>query len=152
LILLVVPAISQFWINRSVWIRHDPGLGTKRYLPVLPSWICVSPDESRIAFSTRDSVVVIDSKSGREIFHTPTSAEIVAISHDGRRLVTGGQGEPVCLFDMDNGKKLAEVPGADHRTAEAILAVSKDGSRMIVRSNDRISLWDSTSGGASGDF
>jgi hypothetical protein len=146
LILLIAPSIANFWINTAVWIRHDPGLGTKRYPPLLPSCICASPDESRLAFRARDSVHVIDSKSGREIFHTQSPAEFIAISHDGRRLFTAGQGQPVCIFDLTSAQKLAQIPGADNRTTEAMIAVSNDGSRLIVRSNDSITLWDSTSG------
>jgi hypothetical protein len=146
LILLVAPVITYFWGSRAVWVRHDPGAPDKRRSPVMPAGICTSPDGSRIAFRTRDSVVLLDTKSGRELFHSATSAEIVSITHDGQHLVTAASDDAIRIFDMTDGRQLAEIPAQDHKVADSLYSLSKDGSRMIVRSQEGIGLWDCGSG------
>jgi WD40 repeat protein len=145
LLLLIAPSVANLWQNRAVWVRHDPGAPTTRVSAVQPHGIAVSRDERRIAFCDRKRVVVLDSLSGREIFHVPIDAAVVSISHDGRRLVTAAEDRSVCLIDMTDGKELLEIPCQRNRVADSLFSLSDDGSRLVIRGEDGISLWDTAS-------
>ncbi|HBY92696.1 MAG TPA: hypothetical protein DEP84_01835 [Chloroflexi bacterium] len=71
--------------------------------------------------------------------------ETLAISRDGRRIVTGGIEGPV-LWDMDTGKKL---PTEFSRWGFGVMAVAFnfDGSRIVSGDGDgTVTVWDAESG------
>jgi len=81
--------------------------------------------------STHQLVTALDAPDG------PTSA--VAVSRDGRWLVTAGKAPPIA-WDASAIRRLAAV---GHRDAAVGLAFSRDGTRFASGSNDHtLRLWD----------
>jgi WD40 repeat protein len=101
--------------------------------------------DSRFVLSSGDSVIhVWDLTTGKE---TPRRFEqqvgripAMAISPDGKRLVTGGDDRTVKYWDVATGKMLQSFAG--HTDAVTCVAFSHDGRRVVSGSYDRtVRVW-----------
>src|SRR5262249_650805 len=70
----------------------------------------------------------------------------VAVTPDGRRLVTGSEDRTARVWDGESGREM--VPPLKHTTRVSSVAVSADGQRIVTagRQGSACKLWDATSG------
>jgi WD40 repeat protein len=76
----------------------------------------------------------------------PDNASELAVSPDGRRLITDGElSNGIRIWDLDSGQLIAhgEAHPAEFRNYIFALGISHDGRRIVTGSNDRtIQIWD----------
>ena len=108
------------------------------------------PDGQRVITSGDDGVIrVWDVASGR-VLSQPISikdaALQLAISPDGRRIVTDGElSNGIRIWDLESGQLIAqgEEHPAEFRNYVFALSYSRDGRRIVSGSNDQtIQIWD----------
>jgi WD40 repeat protein len=69
----------------------------------------------------------------------------VAFSSDGKKVVLGGYGNPVFIFDAETGKELKKLAG--HTDSVWSAAFSPDGKKVITGSGDGTArIWDAETG------
>jgi WD40 repeat protein len=69
----------------------------------------------------------------------------VAITPDGRRIVSGSDDETVRVWDTSSGAQLAVLRGHEGRVE--CVAVTPDGGRIVSGSRDKtVRVWDANSG------
>ena len=76
-------------------------------------------------------VYVWDTAEGKQVGGFALSAPltlVAALSPDGKRLATSGEGGKVAVWDVVSGQQLLELPGFDARATA--LAFSADGTRL----------------------
>jgi hypothetical protein len=99
--------------------------------------------DSRYVFASGGNVIQWDVSTGNQVrrFEGHTGAVIgMALSPDGRRLLTGGDDKTIRLWDVATGKELGKLPG--HGETVTCVAFSSDGRRAISGSLDRsVRLW-----------
>ncbi len=99
--------------NRIVVIRADTGLG----------YLDVSPDGSLIAvFGTRDSLLILDRNTGKELWAILNTGNCFRFSPDGKLLLVGMNitGEGLALVDVATHKiihRYSQFSGAAHGVA-----------------------------------
>ncbi|KAJ6528815.1 WD40-repeat-containing domain protein, partial [Mycena capillaripes] len=77
--------------------------------------------------------------------HT-SSVNSVAISRNGKRIVSGSNDSTVCIWDAETGAALSE-PLKGHTSSVHSVAFSPDGKRIVSGSNDRtVRIWDAKTG------
>ena len=69
----------------------------------------------------------------------------VAVSPDGRRIVSGSDDHTVAVWDLESGTLIHQLSG--HQSAVSSAAVSPDGRRIVSGSYDHtVAVWDLRSG------
>lgn len=117
-------------------------------LSVFMGIILLTAMSSVPGFAT-EKLAPADSKQGPEIFVQLGHGmwvQRVAISSDGKYLLSGGWGGAVKLWDVQSGREIRTLPG--HQSAPS-LAFSPDGRRAVSFENGLegiIKLWDLQSG------
>jgi WD40 repeat protein len=113
--------------------------------------IAASADGTLFAsvFAGSKSAQYFDGNTGNLIMEIRAHLDpIVAVGHsrDGKFLLTSSADGNVCLWDLNNGKKLREIPVTSQANAIAI----SDDSDMIATSSteDFVNLWESKNGEA----
>jgi WD40 repeat protein len=92
------------------------------------------------------TVRLFDLATGQERQQPPGHREGVrqlAISKDGRRIVSSGSDETVCLWDRATGKLRRRW---EHPERMVGVAISADGNWVAGVADDRVVLWDATTG------
>jgi WD domain, G-beta repeat len=99
--------------------------------------VAFSPD-SKYLFTCGDNAVHMwDIASGKEEkrFESPSGyINSMALTPDGRRLVTGGEDRVVRVWDTGTGKEVTHYPG--HTATINAVAVSQDGRRALTGQAD----------------
>ncbi len=100
--------------------------------------------DSKYVLSSGDNVIhVWDVATGKEVRRFEGHTEPVpamAISPDGRRLVTGSADRTIRLWDVASGRELHQLKG--HTDAVTCVAFSHDGRRVVSGSLDRtVRVW-----------
>ena len=73
------------------------------------------------------------------------SVKSVAVSPDGRRIVSGSDDQTVAVWDLETGTRLHALTG--HQGAVTSVAVSPDGRRIVSGSEDKtVAVWDLETG------
>jgi WD40 repeat protein len=118
---------------------------------------CLSPSGSFLVVASRDSFFVFDTKTGKQTTKIPSEGGHVmgmAISPDGKYLLTSGWGKPreirltdgrrrltagdnlACLYEIATGKALHRVTCGKDRIGG--VAFASDGKTFAVGMKDRI--------------
>jgi len=105
--------------------------------------VAFSPD-SRYLFTCGDNAVHmwnIATGKDEKKFEAPTGyINSMALTPDGKRLVTGGEDKVVRVWDVGTGKEVTHYPG--HTAAITAVAVSSDGRRALSGQTDgNIRYW-----------
>ena len=110
--------------------------------------VSFSPDGTRIAFDSDDSIVIAELASGKELLRIEDHADdkrSVVFSPDGNRLASTTRGESIKIWDALTGRELTHLTG--HTREVASVAFSPDGTRLASGSGDwSVRLWEVASG------
>lgn len=138
----------QFW---NVASGKETG---KEKLTGAPRALAFAPDGSQLAasFEDRDDgtvVALLDATTGKELRRLNgfvPGAYVLAFSHDGKTLATGGAGNTLRLWDTATGQEVR--PTAGHAGAVTTIAVSPDGKLLATCSvhDKSVRLWDTATG------
>ncbi|AFZ03820.1 serine/threonine protein kinase with WD40 repeats [Calothrix sp. PCC 6303] len=106
--------------------------------------VLVTPDGKTIASNNQNTIKLWSLLTGQEVAtfdgHTK-QVNAIAISNDGKILVSGGDDNVVKLWTMANGKELATLGG--HSQPIRAVAISPDSKIVADGSDDAtIKLWD----------
>lgn len=110
------------------------------------STVALSPDGSRIISAGGDSPVVriFDAQTGAKLNESEldtANVESMAISADGRRLVTGGREKVVHVWDVETGEPIG-APLTGSRSVVNLVAISPAADRVAAVHNDKsITVW-----------
>ncbi|MHC4155436.1 MAG: protein kinase domain-containing protein, partial [Planctomycetota bacterium] len=110
--------------------------------------VTFSPDGTRIVGCKDKIVKVWDAKTGSELMSLSGHKRpiwAVAVTPDGKRIVSGGQDNVVKVWDAASGAELMALRG--HKSWISQVAFSPDGKCIVSGSFDStIKLWDASSG------
>ncbi|KAJ7190648.1 WD40-repeat-containing domain protein, partial [Mycena pura] len=109
--------------------------------------LCYSPDGTRIAFSSSNTIRVYDSQTGAPCFVISVPKEVTSIyfSADGMRIVSGSDWD-ICVWDGQTGTPVAG-PFKGHTGEVWSVCFSPDGSQIISGSEDHtVRIWDARTG------
>jgi WD40 repeat protein len=110
--------------------------------------LCFSPDGSRLATVSLDSVKVWDAQTGRQLFSFLGDRDIptnVCISPDGKRLATAGQDRSIQVWDLQTGQEVLSLRG--HTGDVYHVCFSADGKRLASAGTDKtVKVWDAETG------
>jgi WD40 repeat protein len=114
---------------------------------IVESIACLPDGESLVTGRTDGSIVVWDTKSGKERLSVdahPMSLKYewlpIAVSTDGKLIASGGEDNLVKLWDTDTGKRKAILRG--HTDAVEAVAFSPDGTLLASAGRDKsVKLW-----------
>jgi WD40 repeat protein len=131
------------WVNdtHSVEIRDPTDGAVVRTWNVDPNFTArglkFSPDGTRLA----GGGLIWDASTGEQIGNIEMKS-VMAFSPDGKRLVSSGSPNSVCVWDASNQKLLQTLNG--HSETINRVAWSPDGSRLASASDDRtVKVWQS---------
>jgi WD40 repeat protein/serine/threonine protein kinase len=129
--------------------------------------VAVTADGKRIATASVDGTARLwDSADGREILKIEVSPDVaravpltsdqkrvlcVAMTPDGKRIITGSDIGTVMIWDAIDGQKLCEINDAFIGRATRI-AVTPDGKRLVTGEGSTLRTWDAASGRQLQDF
>jgi WD40 repeat protein len=110
------------------------------------SQAALAPDGKTLAFSVRNSVRLLDTETGREVFAAPAhvdAVEAVGFSPDGKTALTGADG--LSLWDAATGKRLTNI-GPPVQVGAA--AFSPDGKAVLAGYTraEELRLWETATG------
>jgi len=115
------------------------------FLSVL-GWVTFSPDGTRLATGSSDSVRIWDAASGQQLLELRHNRTVnhEAFSPDGTRLATGCNDNSARVWDAASGQQLLELR---HDGTVFRVAFSPDATRLATSSNDNSArVWDAASG------
>jgi WD40 repeat protein len=126
------------------WDGHETNVG----LPWVTR-IAQTPDGSQVITSGADGLRVWDVKTGKTVqtFGTPREAGYwaLAVSADGKRVISGGNDQIAHVWDLKTGKELKQLTGHTGPIWGAVL--SADGKRAVTGGWDKsLRLWDVEAG------
>lgn len=102
-----------------------------------------SPDGTRIVTVSLDNTVRIwEAASGRELTTFEHPSQVLSVSPDGARVITGA-GNEAHVFDAGSGREIAVLKGHEGDVRDA--SFSHDGARILTVS-DSVHVWDAASG------
>jgi WD40 repeat protein/serine/threonine protein kinase len=124
--------------------------------------VAVTPDGKRIATASADGTARLwDSTDGRQVLRIDVDTEVVnslkaseykfekrvwsvAVTPDGKQIVTGSENGIVKIWDALTGQKLQEINAYIGRAFH--IAVTPDGQRLVTGEGPTLRIWDAVSG------
>lgn len=111
----------------------------------------VARERSDAGLETRPWLKRINKPSKRErcvlIFSGfERSTNAVAFSHDGRRIVSGGGGEFIRVWDVESGVELTQMETQPDQVFFGNLAFSPDDALVLWCGDRSVTIWDSVTG------
>lgn len=131
---------AQLWSGRTgAWITALPHFGATI------EYVGLSADGTRAVTAGNSQVSVWDTATGARLRVIAVDrATFAALSPDHQRLIADSDTRAV-LFDVESGKRLAELP---HATARIEASFSGDSTRVLTTSADRaVGVWSARDGG-----
>jgi WD40 repeat protein/tRNA A-37 threonylcarbamoyl transferase component Bud32 len=119
----------------------------RRLNPV--TFVGISGDGKRIVTSEG---TVWDAESGQKIWTlNHLGAPSVAISNDGKRIVSGLSHDTIRVWDAESGGEIRTLKGNTENLSPSSVAISGDGKRIVSGSDDNVArgtvrVWDAESG------
>ncbi len=116
----------------SVLERNVQGLG-------------VSGDRKRIALSTGNGAIVMESTDGARLLHIAVTGPVVALDQRGERLATGDQSGRIGILDARTGERISAWTA--HGDAVRSIVFAPDGHLVATSGADCIvRLWEASTG------
>jgi len=106
----------------------------------------VAADSRYVALNTDARVFVIDTVTGEEIFSAPGAWQIASLNGAGTRIVTGGNGGPPELWDVDSGERLHVLRGHEGVFVFWAYFGADDTVVATIGDDGTVRLWDVDSG------
>ncbi|KAG8725244.1 hypothetical protein FRC12_024206 [Ceratobasidium sp. 428] len=112
--------------------------------------VAFSPDTTRVALTSCDTVEICDTYTGRKLFEELRGHRDLiycfAFSPDGRTLASGSQDKTLRLWDTETGDLVVE-PLEGHTRAVVSMVFSLDGHLVVSGSDDcTVRIWDARTG------
>jgi WD40 repeat protein/serine/threonine protein kinase len=118
----------------------------ERTLPGFGGAVAVSSDGRRIVTADSVRAQIWNLETGAPIAslqgHT-AQINSVAFSHDGRRIVTGGDDDSVRLWDSETGKEVLTLTSGRGRIST--VEFSADDQRLVAAAGDQVVIWEAAS-------
>jgi WD40 repeat protein len=118
--------------------------------PIFAFSVAVSPDD-KLIFSAGDGTAKVwDAATGKEMLALKGDGQTsyvqsVAISRDGKRIVSGSRDSTVKVWDAATGQEELTLRG--HRGEVTSVAISRDGKRIFSAGRDEVvKVWDAATG------
>jgi WD40 repeat protein/DNA-binding SARP family transcriptional activator/energy-coupling factor transporter ATP-binding protein EcfA2 len=112
-----------------------------------PLWaVAFSPNGKYLATSHADGSVRVwdvpsEQTAAKVLFEMPEQGGLITFSPDGERLATGGLDGAVHVWELIQGQEVLSLPVVSNN-----LAFSPDGRRLATEAQDRVIIWDASSG------
>jgi WD40 repeat protein len=141
----VIRTIEQAFFGEAArWEGHPTHVG----LPWVTR-LAVTPDGSRVVTAGADGLRAWDVKAGKTVrqFGEARQAGVwsLAVSGDGRHLISGGNDQVAHVWELKSGKELKRLTG--HTGPVWGAALSADGRRAVTGAWDKtLRLWDVDAG------
>ncbi|KAH8822112.1 mycorrhiza-induced NACHT/WD-repeat protein [Flagelloscypha sp. PMI_526] len=127
------PWTSQFWRLPHVLSRKVDGSRNMKLIMNVESLVCVR---------------IWDAESGKQVGKFDgheDSVLSVAVSPDGKHVVSGSSDNTVRIWDAESGEQVGQLDG--HGDSVSSVAFSPDGKRVFSGSHDKsVRIWDAESG------
>jgi WD40 repeat protein/serine/threonine protein kinase len=143
---------ASFW---GLVKRWDAATGAPLGKPIFHKYMYLtgfSADGRRVFTVAGDAVRIWDAQTGEpmgEPIKQEGFVEDIALSPDGRRLVTGSWDKTARLWDAESGRSIGEV--MRHNDRVTAVAFSPDGARVATASEDKtVRVWDAVTGQPAG--
>jgi WD40 repeat protein len=121
------------------------------------STVAITPDGKKIVSARDDIIRVWDLESGNEITEVqvptpiydnlpafidpPPASAVVAITPDGKKIVSGSADKRIRVWDVETGKEIKTLEG--HMDGVSTVAITPDGKKIVSGSWDfTIRVWD----------
>ena len=135
-------ASLRIWDAAKGTLLHT--LGTGGLKDALNPFVAFSPDGAQALTNTERGLEVWSVETGQLIrSFKPKPGRLVAISPDGLRLLSGGWGGEIKLWDAVGGQQTHSFEGRSRSIS--LLAVSPEGTRLLTV-DDKVRLWDVAGG------
>ncbi|KAH8822220.1 quinon protein alcohol dehydrogenase-like superfamily [Flagelloscypha sp. PMI_526] len=152
-IIRIIPAISQIGVQAAKLVSVFDTLPVKITSHLYLSCLALAEEtsESRhwiAQFSILPRVMsqqLVVNRSCQMAVKVGASIFALALSPDGKHIVSGSFDNTVCLWDAESGRQLRKLVG--HTNSASSVAFSPDGKRIVSGSDDKtIWIWDAESG------
>jgi WD40 repeat protein len=116
-------------------------------------WVACSPDGATLACAAWQSFSLWDVRTGKRLRQIPAplgDTGSLAFSPDGKRLVTGGRDNPVCVWDAGTGERVwstEHFAAATNRDASVrCVGFSPDGKTVLLAADGVLRRWRAADG------
>lgn len=120
----------------ETWGARDPVFGIRA--------IAASPSGDRVFHARADRILVREAGATETVGSHGAEVRCLALSPDGRRLLSGGFDKVIRLWDLSRGIVLHEL--AKHRGTIASVHFLPDGERALSGADRTLRLWDLETG------